>query len=198
MRNAILVFMLTLAPALVAAQAEARAQADARTQAALTVRRGDSLRIPAEFSADTRARLTAMLEIAREKSLPAEPVNDRIAEGRAKGAAESEIVAASAATLAQLELSQSALVRAGRERPTDGEISRGAQLLARGASSAQLSALAGREPSERRLDLALDVLLDLTAQGMPVDRALAAVETAGVTAGTRIGLGVGAGITRKP
>lgn len=198
MRNAILVFMLTLAPALAAAQAEARAQADARTQAALTVRRGDSLRIPAEFSADTRARLTAMLEIAREKSLPAEPVNDRIAEGRAKGAAESEIVAASAATLAQLELSQSALVRAGRERPTDGEISRGAQLLARGASSAQLSALAGREPSERRLDLALDVLLDLTAQGMPVDRALAAVETAGVTAGTRIGLGVGAGITRKP
>ena len=198
MRNAILVFMLTLAPALAAAQAEARAQADARTQAALTVRRGDSLRIPAEFSADTRARLTAMLEIAREKSLPAEPVNDRIAEGRAKGAAESEIVAASAATLAQLELSQSALVRAGRERPTDGEISRGAQLLARGASSAQLSALAGREPSERRLDLALDVLLDLTAQGMPVDRALSAVETAGVTAGTRIGLGVGAGITRKP
>lgn len=198
MRNAILVFMLTLAPALAAAQAEARAQADARTQAALTVRRGDSLRIPAEFSADTRARLTAMLEIAREKSLPAEPVNDRIAEGRAKGAAESEIVAASAATLAQLELSQSALVRAGRERPTDGEISRGAQLLARGASSAQLSALAGREPSERRLDLALDVLLDLTAQGMQVDRALAAVETAGVTAGTRIGLGVGAGITRKP
>ncbi len=198
MRNAILVFMLTLAPALAAAQAEARAQADARTQAALTVRRGDSLRIPAEFSADTRARPTAMLEIAREKSLPAEPVNDRIAEGRAKGAAESEIVAASAATLAQLELSQSALVRAGRERPTDGEISRGAQLLARGASSAQLSALAGREPSERRLDLALDVLLDLTAQGMPVDRALAAVETAGVTAGTRIGLGVGAGIPRKP
>ena len=84
MRNAILVFMLTLAPALAAAQAEARAQADARTQAALTVRRGDSLRIPAEFSADTRARLTAMLEIAREKSLPAEPVNDRIAEGRAQ------------------------------------------------------------------------------------------------------------------
>lgn len=198
MRNVILVFTLTLAPAIAAAQAEAGAQADARAQAALTVRRGDPSRIPEEFSADTRAKLTAMLDIARRKSLPTEPVNDRIAEGQAKGAAESEIVAASAATLAQLELSQSALLRGGRERPSDGEVSRGAQLLARGASTAQLSALAGREPSERRLDVALDVLLNLTAQGMPVDRALAAVETAGANAGARIGLGIGAGITRKP
>lgn len=196
MRNAILLFTLTLAPATAAAQAEGGAQADARAQAALTVRR-DSVRIPEEFSANTRARLTAILEIARRKNLPAEPVNDRIAEGQAKGAAESEIVAAGAATLAQLELSQSALLRAGRE-PSGAEVSRGAQLLARGASAAQLSALAGREPSERRLDVALQVLLDLTAQGVPVDRALAAVETAGAIAGAQIGLGAEAGVTRKP
>jgi len=198
MRNAILVFALTLAPAVAAAQAETEAQANARAQAALTARRGDPPRIPEEFSADTRARLTAMLDIARRKNLPAEPMHDRIAEGRAKGAAESEIVAASATTLAQLELSKSALVRAGRERPSDAEVSRGAQLLARGASSAQLTALAGREPAERRLEVALEVLLDLTAQGMPVDRALAAVETAGATAEARIGVGIGTGITRKP
>ena len=197
MRNAILVFALTLAPAVAAAQAETGARTDARAQAGLTARRGDSPRIPEEFSADTRARLTAMLDIARRKNLPAEPMQDRIAEGQAKGAAESEIVAASASTLAQLELSQSALIRAGRERPSDAEVSRGAQLLARGASSAQLTALA-RELAERRLDVALEVLLDLTAQGMPVDRALAAVETAGAAAGARIGVGLGAGITRKP
>jgi len=198
MRHAILVFALTLAPAVAVAQAETGPQADVRAQAALTARRGDSLRIPEEFSADTRARLTAMLDIARRKNLPEEPMHDRIAEGQAKGAAESEIVAASATALTQLELSKSALVRAGRERPSDVEISRGAQLLARGASSVQLTALAGREPAERRLDVALDVLLDLTAQGMPVDRALAAVETAVAAAGTRIGVGIGAGITRKP
>lgn len=198
MRNAILVFALTLAPAVAVAQAETGTQADARAQAALTTRRGDPPRIPEELTADTRARLTAMLDIARRKNLPAEPMNDRIAEGQAKGAAESEIVAASATTLAQLELSQSALLRAGRERPSDAEVSRGAQLLARGVSSAQLTALAGREPAERRLEVALDVLLHLTAQGMPVDRALAAVETAGATASARIGVGIGAGITRKP
>jgi hypothetical protein len=198
MRNGILVFALTLAPALAAAQAETGAQAEARAQAALTVRRGDPPRIPEEFSADTRARLTAMLEVARRKNLPEEPVNDRIAEGQAKGAAESDIVAASAATLARLELSQSVLLRAGRERPSDEEVSRGAQLLARGASTAQLSLLAGREPSERRLEVALQVLLDLTTQGMPVDRALAAVESASTTAGAHVGLGIGAGIIRKP
>jgi hypothetical protein len=198
MRNAILVFALTLAPAVAAAQAETEAQANARAQAALTARRGDPPRIPEEFSADTRARLAAMLDIARRQNLPAEPMHDRIAEGRAKGAAESEIVAANATTLAQLELSKSALVRAGRERPSDAEVSRGAQLLARGVSSAQLTVLAGREPAERRLGVALEVLLDLTAQGMPVDRALAAVETAGATAGARIGVGIGTGITRKP
>src|SRR5688572_11266529 len=146
MRNAILVLVLTGVPALAAAQAEAGAQAETRAQAGLTVQRGDPPRIPAEFSAETRARLTAMLEVARRKSLPAEPVNDRIAEGQVKGAAEHDIVAASAATLAQLELAQSALIRAGREEPSGAEISRGAQLLARGASSVQLTALAGREP----------------------------------------------------
>jgi len=198
MRNAILVFALTLAPALAAAQAEAGAQAETRAQAGLTVRRGDAPGIPEEFSADTRAKLTAMLDIARRKNLPARPVADRIAEGQAKGAAESEIVAAGAATLAQLEVSQSALLRAGRERPSEAEIARGAQLLARGASSAQLTVLAGREPSERRLDTALEVLLDLTAQGLPVDRALAAIGSVGTAASTRIGLGVTAGITRKP
>jgi len=198
MRNAILVVALTLAPALAAAQAEAAAGAVTRAEAGLTVRRGEASRIPEEFSAETRARLTAMLEVARRKDLPAEPVNDRIAEGRAKGATEPEIVAASATTLTQLELSLAALVRAGRESPSDAEISRGAQLLARGASSVQLTtALAGREPSERRLDTALEVLIDLTARGLPVDRALAAVGSAG-TAGARIGLGVGVGITRKP
>jgi hypothetical protein len=197
MRNAILIVALTLAPALAAAQAEAAAGADTRTEAGLTVRRREASRIPEEFSAETRARLTAMLEIARRKNLPAEPVSDRIAEGQAKGATEPEIVAASATALAQLELSQAALVRAGRERPSDAEISRGAQLLARGASSAQLTALAGREPPERRLDTALEVLLDLTAQGLPVDRALATVGSAGA-ASARIGLGLGVGITRKP
>ena len=187
MRKPILIFALTVVPALAAGQASAGAQAETRAQAGVTVERGDSPRMPAGFSADTRARLEAMFETARRKSLPAEPMSDRMAEGQAKGAGESQIVAAAAMTLAQLELSQSALIRAGRERPSEEEVARGAQIIARGATSAELTALVGREPSEGRLAVALDVLTDLAARGVPVDRALTV--TAGITSTTGLQLG---------
>jgi hypothetical protein len=187
MRQPIVILVLTVAPALAAAQASAGAQAEARSKTEVTVQRGELPRIPEGFSAETRARLEAIFETARQKSLPAEPMTNRMAEGQAKGASESELVAASAITLAQLEMSQSALVRAGRGQPTEAEISRGAQLLARGASSAQLTLLAGRDPSDRRLDAALAVLTDLSARGMPVDRAITAVVSVGATAGLGLG-----------
>ncbi len=57
-------------------------------------------------------------------------------------------MAATATALAQLEMSQSALVRAGRDHPSDQEIVCGAQILARGASGAQLGLLIRRDPSE--------------------------------------------------
>ena len=169
MRNPILILALTVVPALAAGQASAGAQAETRAQAGITVERGDSPRIPAGFSADTRARLEAMIETARRKSLPAKPMTDRMAEGQAKGAGESQIVAAAATTLAQLELSQSALIRAGRERPSEEDVARGAQIIARG-----------------------EVLTDLTARGVPVDRALTV--TAGITGTTGLRLGA----PRKP
>ena len=192
MRTPILILALTVVPALAAGQASAGAQAETRAQAGITVERGDSPRIPAGFSADTRAKLEAMIETARRKSLPAEPMTDRMAEGQAKGAGESQIVAAAATTLAQLELSQSALIQAGRERPSEEEVARGAQIIARGATRAELMALAGREPSEGRLAVALEVLTDLTARGVPVDRALTV--TAGITSTTGLRLGA----PRKP
>lgn len=192
MRKPLVILALTVAPALAAAQASAGAQAEAREKTEVTVERGGSPRIPEGFSAETRARLEAMFETARRKSLPPEPMNDRMAEGQAKGASESEIVAAGATTLAQLETSQQALVRAGREQPSDEEIVRGAQILARGASSAQLTLLAGRGPSERRLEVALEVLTDLSARGVTVDGAIGAITTAGATAG------LGLGGVRKP
>lgn len=192
MRKPIMILALTVAPALAAAQASAGAQAEARAQASVTVERGEAPRIPGGFSAETRAKLEAMFETARRKSLPAEPMKDRMAEGQTKGASEREILAASATTLAQLEMSQAALIRAGRDHPSDEEVVRGAQIIARGASGAQLALLARRDPSERRLEVALEVLTDLSARGMPVDRAITAIVSAGATAG------LGLGEARKP
>ena len=187
MRKRILILALTVAPALAAAQAQASAQADTRVETGVMVERGESPRIPAAFSAEARARLAAMFETAREKRLPEEPMTDRVAEGQAKGASESRIVAATATMLAQLELSQTALIRAGHERPSDEAVTRGAALIARGASSAELTAVARREPSEGRLEVALDVLTDLAARGVPVDRALTVVGGLSATSGLRLG-----------
>jgi len=192
MRQPIVILALTVAPALAAAQVTASTQAETRAQADITVERGESPRIPGGFSAEARARIEAMIETARRKNLPAEPMADRMAEGRAKGASESQIVAATATTLVQLEMSQSALIRAGRERPSQEEVSRGAQLIARGATRARLTALAAREPSEARLEVALQTLTELTARGVPVDRALT---VAGGIAGAT---GIRLGAPRKP
>ena len=175
MRQFTLTLALTLAPVLAAAQASTGVQGETRARAEVSMRRGDEVRIPERFSAETRARLEAMVEVARKKSLPTEPMTDRMAEGSAKGASEAQVVAATATTMAQLEASQQALIRGGRERPSDGEVQRGAAAIARGTTSAQLEALVRQTPSERRLDVAFDVLTELTARGIPVDRALLAV-----------------------
>lgn len=187
MRKPIMILALTVAPALAAAQAQAGAQSDTRAETGVTVERGESPRIPAAFSTAARARLAAMFETAREKRLPEEPMTNRVAEGQAKGASESRIVAATATMLARLELSQTALIRAGHERPSDAAVTRGAELLASGASGAELTAVASRERSEGRLEVALEVLTDLAARGVPVDRALTVVGGLSATSGLRLG-----------
>ena len=172
MRTPMLMAALLVVPAALSAQeTTAGAQAETVQDAKVT-----SPRIPDGFTAETRVRLTALLEAARRQNLPAEPMTDRMAEGQAKGAAEGEIVAATARTLAELRASQSALLRAGRENPTDEEVTRGAQAIS------------------LRQDIALDALLSLAARGLPVDRALSAIEASGsLNAGIRVSLGA-----RKP
>ena len=175
MRRPMLIAALIVAPAVVSAQgATAGAQAEAAQEVKAT-----SPRIPEGFSAETRTRLSALLDAARRRNLPEEPMTDRMAEGQAKGAAESDIVAATARTLVQLQASQSALLRAGRETPSDEEVTQGAQLIS------------------VHQDIAIDALLSLAARGLPVDRALSAIEASGsAVAGVRMSLG--AGIGRKP
>jgi hypothetical protein len=163
-----LIAALIVAPAALSAQGTT---ADAQTRAEQEAR-VTSPRIPEGFSADTRIRLTALLEAARRQNLPEEPMTDRMAEGQAKGAGEDQIVAATARMLAELKASHSALVRAGQGNPSEEEVTRGAQAIS------------------LRQDVALDVLLGLAARGLPVDRALAALEAGGsASTGIRVSLG---------
>lgn len=206
MRRTTFALLLAFAPAALAAQSEP-GQTESKPAA--------PSQAPSGFSAETRVRLEAMFQVARERNLPTQPMADRVAEGQAKGASEAQIVAATRQLQAQLTASQEALIRAGRAQPSDAEVTRGAQLIARGATSAQLETLARQEPSEHRLEVAIQVLTDLAARGIPVDHALSVLsglngsagaqvshgngsEPAGASLSGAVGVRVGVGLTRKP
>lgn len=167
MRRTLMTTALLLLPAALVAQDSTRAaaQAQSRTEASLM----------SGFSAEGRAKLEAMFVQARDQKLPTEAMRGRIAEGQAKGAAEASIVAEVGKTMNQLETAHAALVKAGRTEPSDDEVTHGASVIARGASAAQLEAVAAKAPPGRPLAVAFEVLSDLAAKGLPVDQALAQV-----------------------
>ena len=208
MRRIALSLTWFLAPALAAAQAPDSAPASTQAKAKMSVEAQSRVsNLPPGLSAETRAKIEAIVEAAHQKHLPSQPIEDRVAEGKAKGATEAQLVSESGKAMAQLEASQTALIRAGREHPSDGEVSRGAQVIARGATAAQLEALVRKAPSERSLEVAFEVLTQLEARGMPVDKALAVIgarlsggasdgQLVSVLSSSQVGLGVGVSATR--
>ena len=167
---------MTVVPALMAAQAPDSTRAASHAQAHAGVEaRADAGPLPRGLSAEARGKIEVMIEAAREKHLPTQPMSDRVAEGKAKGASDEQTVSECRKAMLQLEASQTALIKAGREHPSDEEVARGAQVIARGATSAQLEAFVRRAPSDRRLEVAFEVLTQLEARGVPVDRALTVV-----------------------
>lgn len=212
MRRITLALALALAPGYLVAQSQPEGQTESKPASQTTATAG--------FSAATRVRLEAMLRVARGKNLPTAPLTARIAEGQAKGASEGQIVAATERVGAQLSASQEALLRAGRDRPSDAEVERGAELIARGATSAQLEALVRGQSSEHRLLVAFEVLTNLAARGVPVDHALGVIagqldasagaqangaaqagvgrSSVGATVGSTVSGTLGIGLGRKP
>lgn len=203
MRRGVISIGLLAVPALLAAQAtstsgQVEAKADAKVQA-----QAREAAVMAGLSAETRTRIEAMFAKAHDRDLPTELMQDRVAEGRTKGAADAQIIAETAKTLGHLEATQSALVKAGRPEPSAGEISRGAALMGRGVTTAQLEAVIGKAPADRSLAVAFEVLADLAAGGVPVDQALTQVSSrlaAGASDHQLIELksGLGLGLTKKP
>jgi hypothetical protein len=175
MRPTTLTLALLSAPGLLAAQASSSTRAEGRAHASAEVKAHPHTTVTAGLSAEARATLEAMLAKAETQHLPSEPMTDIVAEGRAKGAAEAQILAAAQKAMARLEASQSVLIRAGREHPSEEEVKRGASLIARGVSEAELEAFVEHAPSDRSLVVAFDVLTELTGKGLPVDQALAVI-----------------------
>lgn len=173
MRIKTLTLALTFVPTVLFAQASGSGQAQAQASASANAR--VSLEPPREFSAEGRAKLEAMYKETREKELPPEPVARRVAEGRAKGASEAQILISAEKVKGNLEATHSAMVRAGR-KPSPSETETGAAALEQGVTEAQLEAMAKSTPSDRSLTVAFDVLSELSAKGMPVGNALTQVQ----------------------
>ena len=157
---------LICAPAALFAQ-QASASASATSQA--------SVNIPVSYSAEAKANIDASFKRAQQKNVPDQALRQRLAEGQAKAANDAQVAAAVQKTEEHLEASQSAMVRAGRSNPTPDEINAGEQAMARGATEANVEALAKHAPADRSLTVAFDVLSKLAAQGKPVDQALAEI-----------------------
>ena len=118
---------------------------------------------------ETRASVVAIVDSARGAGLPGEPLIQRALEGATKGAAAPRIVAAVRRLAADLGTVRTAL----GARAATPELEAAVAALRAGASVRVLANL--RDARRGPLTMALSVLADLVASGVPPDSAAAAV-----------------------
>src|SRR5581483_4516989 len=140
------------------AQQSTQAKASVSAQASVQASSPASASIPSSFSAQGRARIQAAFSAAREKNLPQQPMQQRMAEAQARGATEAQTVASVQHTEARMAVVQRAMIRAGRTQPQQSEIASGEQAMARGATEAQIEAAIAHAPAAATLDGSFDAL----------------------------------------
>jgi hypothetical protein len=126
-------------------------------------------------------RIQAALQKATSHGVPVSLLEEKIAEGRAKGISMDRIAAAVERREAGLQQAQQALAQAGREASAP-ELSAAADALGAGVSEAVLAKLAETEKGERRA-AAIAALTALVAGGVlpqeALDRVTAALAKSG-------------------
>jgi hypothetical protein len=136
---------------------------------------------PSGFTMAGSSKLEIVYAEAQEHRVPLEPIARRVAEGVAKGASESAIIASANKVEMNLEATQQAMIAGGRMRPSDDELARGAAAMERGVTRAGIEGIALNTQGDRSLAVAFDVLARL-ATTLPVNQAVAQVR-AGVSTG---------------
>lgn len=139
---------------------------------------GQDARLASRLPDPARTQVEAILQSARGRGLPVEPLVDRALEGAAKGAPPALIVTAVTRLRDELLAASTAFGAAA----TPAELTAGASALRAGATPDDLAHL--REArSGRPLTVAAAVLADLVAAGVPADTAVSAVLALAAAAG---------------
>jgi hypothetical protein len=124
-----------------------------------------------------QARIDAAMAAAARAEIPAELIESKIAEGRAKSVAEERIAAAVEARLAALVRASDALSKAEVRARTAGDLAVTADALEAGVTEGAVVRISRNAPAERRA-VAVAVLADLVRLGHPTDHALVRVSGA--------------------
>src|SRR2546428_1039332 len=118
---------------------------------------------------DTRSAVAAVVDSARVARLPIEPIIQRALEGATKGAPSTRIVAAVRKLAVDLGTARTALGTSAAEAELEAAVA----ALRAGATPEVLAHL--RDTRRPPLTMAVSVLADLVASGVPADSAAAAV-----------------------
>lgn len=135
-------------------------------------------RLDARFDARTRAALERLIDSAYAAGVPAEPLVDKALEGASKGAPTEAVLRAVRGLAGDLATARTALGNGSLV----GELSAGAAALRAGVDPGALRSLRRDRPGQP-LVVALGVLTDLIARGVPADgasRSVLALTKAGI------------------
>ena len=130
-----------------------------------SVARAQDPRLARRLDSATQAQVAAVLDSARSAGLPLEPLVDRALEGASKGAPGPRIAAAVRKLAADLTAARQALGGGAA-----AELEAGASALRAGVTPDALAHLRESRP-QQSLTVALAVLADLVARGVPADTA---------------------------
>lgn len=183
-----MIFPLAIAaaivPAAVSSQTSGSASAASTTQAST----GAQSAVSAAADAAAEARIDVAIERATNAGIPAQMLENKVAEGRAKGIPMTRIAAAVEHRAEVLARIQTVLAsRPGAEANTVGtaELIAAADAHEAGISLENISTLSTRAGNDRAV--ALTVLADLVASGRAPDHALLRVQNAMQAGGNALG-----------
>lgn len=137
-----------------------------------------SAQLRAVLPPEVAERVLARIVEARTRALPAQALEHRALELVAKGVAPADVERGIDRHAERLERARAALVRGGRELPSDAETEAAELVMHHGAGGEAVSALAEAAPSGRSLAVPLFVLSQLMDRGLPSDQALQRVHGA--------------------